>query len=317
LDVIVNGLYTDKLQPVRVRISSSGEIHLPIVERVKVGGLTLMQAQEAIQSAYVRGDFIKQPLVNVVLVEKAMTSVVVLGEVNKPGTYPLPPDENDVPHALAAAEGMTENAANYVEVHRRIDPPEGDPSGEAGRGSHAPQAPIEYCDANAVVRIPLYGPSAYPLDGGLALRRGEVVVVPNRKQDIFYVVGPLKETSFIRFSLRGEDRDLGGGFILPRDREIDVVTAVVMAGYIDPINSPTTVTVHRARHGRPPLLIRVDLIEARYDPRATVLVRPGDIIYLNPDPWWWWRRTLDRIVPTAINDALDLSFERAINPGRN
>ena len=50
------------------------------------------------------------------------------------------------------------------------------------------------------------------------------------------------------------------------DAVIDVVTAVSMAGYIDPIDSPTTVTVHRMLPNGPPLLIHVDLIKARFDP---------------------------------------------------
>jgi hypothetical protein len=91
--------------------------------------------------------------------------------------------------------------------------------------------------------------------------------------------------------------------VLPRDREVDVVTAVAMAGYIDPIDSPTTVTVHRRLPDGQPLLIRVDLIKARYDYRETVLVQAGDIIYLNPDLPWWLRRTFDRVVPELIIEA--------------
>ena len=73
-----------------------------------------------------------------------------------------------------------------------------------------------------------------------------------------------------------------------------------MAGYIDPIDSPTTVTVHRVAPNGQPLLIYVDLIQARYDARETVLVAPGDIIYLNPDGPWWFRRTFDRVVDSLI-----------------
>ena len=41
------------------------------------------------------------------------------------------------------------------------------------------------------------------------------------------------------------------------------------------------------------MMIHADLIKARYDRRETILVQPGDIIYLNPDHKWWWRRALD------------------------
>ena len=87
---------------------------------------------------------------------------------------------------------------------------------------------------------------------------------------------------------------------MPKDREIDVVTAVAMAGYIDPIDSPTTVTVHRVMPDGNPMLIHVDLIKARYDRRETIFVQAGDIIYLNPDAHWWFRRTFDKVVDDLI-----------------
>jgi hypothetical protein len=152
-----------------------------------------------------------------------------------------------------------------------------------------------------ILRIPLRGmpPEAIP-PGEIIVQPGDVVVVPSRSNEVFFVVGRLNQTNLVRFTLGDRERELGTGLVLPREREIDVVTAVAMAGYIDPIDSPTTVTVHRVMPDGRPMLIHVDLIAARYDPRETVLVRPGDIIYLNPDAAWWWRRTIDRVVPELI-----------------
>lgn len=152
-----------------------------------------------------------------------------------------------------------------------------------------------------ILRIPLRqtGPSQLSKED-ISLQPGDVVVVPSRRHEVFFVVGQLNTTNNVRFTIGDREREIGVGFILPREREIDVVTAVVMAGYIDPINSPTTVTVHRVGPDGKPLLIHVDLIKARYDSRETVLVQAGDIIYLNPDSCWWFRRTFDRIVPSLI-----------------
>jgi hypothetical protein len=127
-----------------------------------------------------------------------------------------------------------------------------------------------------------------------------VIKVPSRKNEVFFVVGQLNSTNLVRFSLGDRERELGTGLILPLDREIDVVQAVAMAGYIDPIDSPTTVTVHRTLPNGDPMLIHVDLIRARYSRLETVLVRPGDIIYVNPDFPWWFRKTLDRIIPELL-----------------
>ena len=164
-----------------------------------------------------------------------------------------------------------------------------------------------------IVKIPMRGFPAEPVfTSDIVLQAGDVVVIPSRKDEVFYVVGRLSPTNFIRFSISKRERDIGAGFLLPRDREIDVVTAVAMAGYIDPIDSPTTVTVHRHFRNGQTMLINVDLIKARYDTRETVLVAPGDIIYLNPDAPWWLRTTFDRF----IVNLLSISYSRALN-GRN
>ena len=63
---------------------ANGEIHLPMVGAVRVGGVNLMTAQKRINDAYANG-FLVDPRVSVALGEKATTSIVVLGKVNRPG----------------------------------------------------------------------------------------------------------------------------------------------------------------------------------------------------------------------------------------
>ncbi len=163
------------------------------------------------------------------------------------------------------------------------------------------QAPIQL---GPTLRIPLRGNSVAALNiQQTVLNSGDVIVVPSAVQKVFYVVGKLSEQNRTRFSLDARNREIGNGFLLPKDRDIDVVTAVAMAGYIDPIDSPTTVTVHRHLPDGESLLIRVDLIAARYNKHETINVEPGDIIYLNPDMKWWIRRTLDRSLERALGIA--------------
>lgn len=310
LEVTIAGLYTGAgAVPFRVQVMANGEVHLPIVGPVMVGGLNLLQAQQSITQAYGDG-VIKDPRVSISLAQKASIDIVVLGEVQSPGVHSLPKYQNDVAHAVAAAGGLARDAGFLVEVHRRILDP---------TALRPERFGLEYIDENpthprSILRIPLRGISPDLLEeNDIILQPGDVVVVPSRKHEVFYVVGRLSTTNLVRFSLGDRERELGAGLILPRDREIDVVTAVTMAGYIDPIESPTTVTVHRMNPYGAPMLIHVDLIKARYDSRETVLVQPGDIIYLNPDHSWYFRRTLDRIVP----DLLTIPYLKAIGRPSN
>ncbi len=336
LEVTVPGLYEQaEVKPIRVQVMADGTVHLPLIGSVPVHGKNLVDAQRAISNAYAQG-FIVEPRISVVLAEKSTTSVLVLGQVKQPGTYALPKYENDIGHALGAAFGLTEDAGDYIEVHRRVEAqPQMHLHGPQSYGRRSPlasnyqfarlpatngqvfhfgshpsavQQPFAYQsqysvgpNAPQILRIPLRNLSGQVLSPqDIALGPGDVVVVPDRKHEVIYEVGNLNTSNTVRFTIGNRERELGVGFVLPRDREIDVVTAVAMAGYIDPIYSPTTVTVHRVGPDYQPMLIHVDLIAARYDFRETVLVQPGDIIYLNPDHQWWWRRFIDRTLVEAF-----------------
>lgn len=163
-----------------------------------------------------------------------------------------------------------------------------------------------------VLRIPLRGgvttvawEGGSPIESNLTaedvtMKPGDVVVIPRLQDEVFFVVGNLSASNRVNFAVQERDRQLGNAFLIPPDRDIDAVTAVAMAGYIDPISSPDTITVHRQIPGQTPLLIHVDLIKARYDWNENVYIQPGDILYLNPDADWWMRRTFDRILPDII-----------------
>lgn len=305
LEVTVPGLYAGaEIRPLRVQVMANGDIYLPLIGALRVGDSNLLQAQQAITAAYAAG-FLVDPRISINLAEKATVSVLVLGKVQKPGVHLLPKNENDVGHALAAAGGLTDDAADIIERHSRVPSAEADQNQPAAPNATTLQPFIRIDDdpddPKEVVEIPLRGLEASAIDPKhVVLNNGDVVVVPSRRHEVFYVVGQLGQNNTARFTIGDRERELGIGFVLPRDREIDVVTAVAMAGYIDPIDSPSTVTVHRHEPDGTSTLIRVDLIEARYDPRYNVLVWPGDIIYLNPDTRWWFRRTLDRVVPNLI-----------------
>lgn len=342
LEITVSGLFeAAELRPLRARIMSDNTVTLPLVGDVTVGGMNLSKAQQAITKAYADG-FLVDPRVGVELVEKATVDVAVLGEVKNPGVYPLPRYQNDVAHALALAGGFSELAADVVEVHRRSSDASSsaDPNGSASFDEFLDDPVVHEAggllhpsrlESKVIIRIPLrqrpLAALAETIDGStivpatltandVKITPGDVVVVPRQQDEVFFVVGPLRREGALAFSIRDRDRRLGNAFLLPPDRDVDAVTAVTMAGYIDPIDSPSTVTVQRQVPLGPPLLIHVDLIAARYDWNENVYIQPGDIVYLNPDPSWWFRRTFDRVIPQLITIPYGEGMIRWINPDR-
>ena len=88
------------------RVSESGSITFPLVGAVEVGGLSVAAAENKLASALKKGGFIKQPQVTIVLLQMRGNQVSVLGQVNRPGRFPLE-TLSRVSDMLAAAGGTT------------------------------------------------------------------------------------------------------------------------------------------------------------------------------------------------------------------
>lgn len=92
---------------VDARVSESGLISYPLVGTVQLGGLTISAAERKIADALKTGGFLNAPQVNIVLRQVRGSQVAVLGQVSKPGRYPLETTNTRVSDMLAAAGGVT------------------------------------------------------------------------------------------------------------------------------------------------------------------------------------------------------------------
>ena len=92
---------------VDARVSESGVISYPLVGTVQIGGLTISEAEKKIADALRAGRFVKVPQVNIVLRQVRGNQVAVLGQVSRPGRFPLETFNTRVSDMLAAAGGTT------------------------------------------------------------------------------------------------------------------------------------------------------------------------------------------------------------------
>jgi len=70
------------------KVDSRGEIRMPLIDSVKIAGLSVGQAEEKLESAY-SADYLQDPQINIEIVNYASQQVTILGAVFKPGVYPL------------------------------------------------------------------------------------------------------------------------------------------------------------------------------------------------------------------------------------
>ena len=105
------------------RISTSGEIAVPLLGTVKIGGLTLREAELMLNRQYVAKGLFVKPQVILSLQTYAPRSVSVLGEVNKPDQieFPVECEQMSLLRAITSAGGFTRIArTDSVRVNRRV-----------------------------------------------------------------------------------------------------------------------------------------------------------------------------------------------------
>jgi polysaccharide export outer membrane protein len=100
------------------RISQSGNITFPLIGQVPVAGLSTREAELLLARRLIEGGFVKQPQVSVLVSEYQSQKVSVMGQVAKPGQYPLDASKK-VLDALALAGGaLNDTAADDVTLVR-------------------------------------------------------------------------------------------------------------------------------------------------------------------------------------------------------
>jgi protein involved in polysaccharide export with SLBB domain len=87
-------------------VGSTGKVSLPLIGEVKAAGLTLPEFQAEFENALKSG-YLKEPRVSVEVLN--YRPFYILGEVEKPGTYPYT-NGLTVMNAVATAEGFTYRA---------------------------------------------------------------------------------------------------------------------------------------------------------------------------------------------------------------
>jgi len=95
------------------RLNGEGNLSVPLLGSVHLGGLTLTQAAARLTDLYAR-DYLVNPRVNVMLVGYAKRRFTMLGQINRPGSYDMPdgsPEGIDLLEAVAMAGGYTRIAA--------------------------------------------------------------------------------------------------------------------------------------------------------------------------------------------------------------
>src|SRR3954468_15545401 len=115
-DSIKVQVYQNPDLTVEARVSENGTISYPLVGAVNIGGMSIPQAEKTVATALQKGNILKQPQVNILLLQVRGNQVSVLGEVQRPGRFPLETTTMRVSGMLALAGGVTAQGDEVVVV---------------------------------------------------------------------------------------------------------------------------------------------------------------------------------------------------------
>ncbi len=155
------------------RVSESGTIAFPLLGKLAIGGLSTDEARNLIASRLESQGFIKQAHVTVIVTQFVSRQVSVIGEVNKPGKYPLDKTSTIV-DLLSMAGGVAPTGGDKAILIR--------PAKEGNRESKTD--------------IDLYALFQGSESKQLEVLNGDIIYVP--RAQVYYIYGEVQHPGMIR-----------------------------------------------------------------------------------------------------------------------
>src|SRR5580698_7551751 len=166
-DLVDVGVYNVPELTTKARVSTKGEIYLPLIDYVHVAGLTAEEAEGLIQKRLADGGFVKSPHVTLFVDQYASQGASVLGEVARPGVYPVPGQQR-LFDLISVAGGFTEKAGRSIAITHRDQP-------------------------DKPITVPLTRNVTDDPESNIPILPGDTIIV--HKADLIYVVGDVGRPS--------------------------------------------------------------------------------------------------------------------------
>jgi polysaccharide biosynthesis/export protein len=155
------------------RVSETGSITFPLIGAVDAAGQSASALERAIIQKLRDGGFVNRPQVNVNVVQFKSIQVSVLGQVNRPGRFPLDQAKNRLSEVLALAGGILPTGADIITLI----------TNENGQ------------DKKIEIDVPGMIQSG-DLARDVMLRNGDVIYVP--RAPLFYIYGEVQRPGQFR-----------------------------------------------------------------------------------------------------------------------
>jgi polysaccharide biosynthesis/export protein len=115
-DIIRIAVFQNADLALETRITEAGVVSYPLLGVVRLGGLSVTEAEKHIADGLRNGNFVKNPQVTLVVLQVRGNQASVLGQVNRPGRYPLEVADMRLTDLLALAGGTAPGGSDLVVV---------------------------------------------------------------------------------------------------------------------------------------------------------------------------------------------------------
>jgi len=274
--IVVRCVDVDEFTPTPIRIDNDGQLTLPIVGRVRLGGLAVADAENFLNVQLSK--FIQHPQVQLTIVESHSQPVSVLGAVRNPGSYQLE-GRKTLAEIVAAAGGLRADAGQTLKLTRRTE------WGPIPLPSSIQRTNDGVAVAEISVQELIHGNAPF-LD--IELRPHDLISVS--QVDLVYVVGQVRKP---------------GGFAMSGRGDFTVLQALSLAEGLDRSAAPKKAIILRKNgsSGRIELPINVEKIMSGH--ATDTAMKAEDVLFIpNNAAKNAGMKTLDAIIQTTTGMAV-------------
>jgi polysaccharide export outer membrane protein len=119
-DVFILRVVGEKDLPDEFQVASDGTVDLPYIHRVQVAGLEPHEIARVVREKLIADQILKDPSVTVMIKEYRSKKITVLGQVQKPGSFPLTSGLTLL-QAVSVSGGFTSIAkTNQIRLTRKL-----------------------------------------------------------------------------------------------------------------------------------------------------------------------------------------------------
>jgi polysaccharide export outer membrane protein len=248
-DLLDISLYEDERLNKTVRVSSQGDISLPLLGVLKVEGLTAVQLEREIRDL-LSEKLYQNPHVSVFIKEYRGQRISVIGAVEKPGIYDVI-GQKTVLEGLALAAGLKEDAGPLLFLIRPRSPDENSPEKTGDSAEGMPETLVIDLEQLLVKGN---------LSLNLPLKNGDVINIP--------VSGKI----FV-----GGEVNSPGGFY-SKGKRMTVRQAIATAGGLKPKANASGTMIFRYGEGDEEEVLSVDVNAINKGESKDVYLRENDIV---------------------------------------